>query len=236
MSASQDNSKKTGQAPSGSAERLEEVLDKLDVGRMPEGLVRNLLVQTMETLKTARRRIDEQQHHIKLLSQLSTTDTATGLLNMRGLHLVLRRVLARIKRDGSQGALIVIDLDGFKAINDTYGHVAGDNVLAAVARFLTGNVREGDEVARLGGDEFAVMMPGVSRREADRRAATLSEGLNGLVVQWDQRSIQVRGSVGGACFGPDDDLDSVYRRADEEMYRRKQDRMSIRVAGAKHDA
>lgn len=224
------------ESPSGTAKRLEEVLDKLDLSTLSAPMLRTLLSQTMETLKVARRRVDEQQAHLEILSQLSTTDPATGLLNMRGLHLILRRVLARAKRDETGGALIVIDLDGFKAINDSYGHTAGDEVLQSVARHLVDAVREGDEVARLGGDEFAILMPGVSRPEADLRANAISKSLNDLIVPWNGRAIQVRGSVGGACYGPHDDMDTIYRRADEEMYRQKSDRMSIRTAGGKHDA
>lgn len=236
MSKSSDGKTTESAAASGTAKRLEEVLDNLDLETIGAPMLRTLLSQTMETLKIARRRVDEQQNYLELLSQLSTTDPATGLLNMRGLHLILRRVLARAKRDETGGVLIIIDLDGFKAINDSYGHTARDEVLASVARHLVSGVREGDEVARLGGDVFAILMPGVSRREADLRAAALSTGLNGLVVPWDGKAIQVRGSVGGACYGPDDDMDTIYRRADEEMYRQKNDRMSIRTAGGKHDA
>ena len=236
MSKSSDGKTTESAAASGTAKRLEEVLDNLDLETIGAPMLRALLSQTMETLKIARRRVDEQQNHLELLSQLSTIDPATGLLNMRGLHLILRRVLARAKRDETGGVLIIIDLDGFKAINDSYGHTARDEVLASVARHLVSGVREGDEVARLGGDVFAILMPGVSRREADLRAAALSTGLNGLVVPWDGKAIQVRGSVGGACYGPDDDMDTIYRRADEEMYRQKNDRMSIRTAGGKHDA
>jgi len=236
MSKSSDGKTTEGATASGTAKRLEEVLDNLDLETIGAPMLRTLLSQTMETLKIARRRVDEQQNYLELLSQLSTTDPATGLLNMRGLHLILRRVLARAKRDETGGVLIIIDLDGFKAINDSYGHTARDEVLASVARHLVSGVREGDEVARLGGDVFAILMPGVSRREADLRAAALSTGLNGLVVPWDGKAIQVRGSVGGACYGPDDDMDTIYRRADEEMYRQINDRMSIRTAGGKHDA
>lgn len=236
MSNSSDEKSTAGQAPSGSSERLEDVLDNLDLETMTAPMLRTLLNYTMETLKIARRRVDEQQRHIEILSRLSATDPATGLLNTRGLHLVLRRILARAKRDETGGALIVIDLDGFKAINDSYGHAAGDEVLISVARFLIRAVREGDEVARLGGDEFAILMPGVGRREADLRAEMLSTSLNGLVVPWEGRAIQVRGSVGGACYGPDDDMETIYRRADEDMYRQKNDRTSIRPAGGRHDA
>ena len=185
-------------AASGTAQCLEEVLDNLDLKTIGAPMLRTLLAQTMETPKIARRRVDEQQNHLELLSQLSTTDTATGLLNTRGLHLILRRFLARAKRDETSGVLIIIDLDGFKAINDSYGHTAGNEVLANVARHLVSAAREGDEVARLGRDEFAVLMPGINRREANLQASTLSREVNGLILPWNGKPIQVRGSVGGA--------------------------------------
>ena len=97
-------------------------------------------------------------------------------------------------------------------------------------------MREGDEVARLGGDEFAVLMPGINRREANLRASTLSKELNGLILPWNGKPIQVRGSVGGAYYGPGDDMDTIYRRADEEMYRQKNNRMSIHTSSRKHNA
>ena len=105
-----------------------------------------------------------------------------------------------------------------------------------VSRFLVENVREGDVVARLGGDEFAILMPGVGRRDADLRAAAISDSLNRLIVPWDGRAISVRGSVGGACYGPNDDMDSIYKRADEDMYRQKFNSLSIRPTVGKLDA
>jgi diguanylate cyclase (GGDEF)-like protein len=236
MSKLSDGKTTESAAASGTAKRLEEVLDNLDLKTVGAPMLRTLLAQTMETLKIARRRVDEQQDHLELLNQLSTIDPATGLLNTRGLHLILRRVLARAKRDETGGVLIVIDIDGFEAINDSYGHTARDEVLANVSRHLVGKVREGDEIARLGSEEFAILMPGLSRHEADLRASALSAGLNGLIVPWDGKAIHVRGSVGGAYYGPEDNIDMICQRADEEMYRQKNDRMSIRTVGGKHDA
>ena len=102
MSKSSDGKTTEGATASGTAKRLEEVLDNLDLETIGAPMLRTLLSQTMETLKIARRRVDEQQNYLELLSQLSTTDPATGLLNMRGLHLILRRVLARAKRDETE--------------------------------------------------------------------------------------------------------------------------------------
>ena len=84
---------KTGEtmSPSGSAKRLEEVLDNLNLETLSAPLLRTLLSQTMETLKVARRRVDEQESKIEILTRLSTTDPATSLLNMRGIHLTLRQ-------------------------------------------------------------------------------------------------------------------------------------------------
>ena len=236
MSASHDDQAKPETSTSGSAARLEQVLDKLDLETLSTTMLRSILSQAMDTLKIARRRVDEQQRQLEVLEKLSTTDMATGLLNLRGLHFALRRILARAKRDESGGALIVIALDGFKAINDNYGHLAGDSVLGHVSRFLSENVREGDVLARIGGDEFAVLMAGVGRRKADLRASAISDALNQLIVPWDGRAIQVRGSVGGACYGPNDDMESVYQQADEDMYPQKIDRTSIRQTGGKLDA
>ena len=236
MNNSSDEKTDETMSPSGSAKRLEEVLDNLNLETLSAPLLRTLLSQTMETLKVARRRVDEQENKIEILTRLSTTDPATSLLNMRGIHLTLRKLLARAKRDETGGALLVIDLDGFKAINSTFGHAAGNNVLVGVARYLLDAVREGDEVARLGGDEFAIIMPGVTPFEADKRAAAISAGLNRLIIPWQVRAIHIRGSVGGACFGPKDDMKSVYRRADEDKYRRKSKRKALQTTGGKHDA
>ena len=236
MNKSANENSDSNKTPIGSAKRLEEVLDNLDLQSLSAPLLRTLLSQTIETLKVARHRVDEQKQHIELLGRLSNTDPRTGLHNRRGLQAALRQALARAKREQSGGALIVIDLDGFKAINQTYGHAAGDSVIDSVARHLVNAVREGDEVARLGSNEFAILMHGISYREADIRAAAISTSLNDLVVHWNGRSVQVRGSVGGACYGPEDKIDSIYKRADENMVRRESERMPIRTSGGKHDA
>ena len=99
MSTSNKGQTKPEASTSGSADKLEEVLDKLDLEKLAAPMLRRILSQTMGTLKIARRRVDEQQRQLEVMGKLSTTDMTTGLLNMRGLHLVLRRILARAKRN-----------------------------------------------------------------------------------------------------------------------------------------
>ena len=96
------------------------------------------------------------------LEARADVDPLLDILNRRGFERELARSLAYVKRYGTAAALVFIDLDGFKAVNDRHGHAAGDALLKAVARQLTGHVRASDVVARLGGDEFAVLMWNVS--------------------------------------------------------------------------
>ena len=98
-------------------------------------------------------------------------DPLLDILNRRGFERELKRALAYVKRYGTQAALMFIDLDGFKAVNDRHGHGAGDALLKAVARELIGHVRASDVVGRLGGDEFGVVIWHVGEVQASRRRA-----------------------------------------------------------------
>ena len=194
-------------------------------------MLRALLAQTMETLKITRRRVDEQQNYLKLLGQLLTTNLVTGLLNTRSLHLILRRVLARAKREET-GRVLIVTIWTVSRRSTTVTDILLGTKSSRMSRdtlwVRCGKAMRSPASRRL--------MPGISRREADLQASTLSTGLNGLIVPWNGKVIQVSSSVGGACYGPDDDMHTIYRRADEEMYRHKNDSMSIRLASGKHDA
>ena len=163
-------------------------------------------------------------------------DPLTGLPNRELLRMRVARACRQGARDGGHVAVLLIDLDHFKEINDTLGHHVGDDLLRVVAGRLAGSLRPGDVVARLGGDEFAVLAPGlVSSDDALgvglRVLQTLDEPFEVDGVQLD-----VRASVGVAVF-PDhgDTMDALLQRADVAMYAAKVDRGSVRVYDAATD-
>ena len=107
------------------------------------------------------------------------------MLNRRGFERELKRSLAYVKRYGTSAALIYIDLDGFKPVNDRHGHSAGDAVLKAIAAALVRNVRASDVVARIGGDEFAVLLWNVNGANAAAKAGALEAAVYGTPVRWN---------------------------------------------------
>lgn len=177
----------------------------------------------------AQRRIERQELRIRELESLSVTDELTGLLNRRGFNMHLVKALAQAKRGERRGVVLMIDLDRFKQVNDTYGHAAGDGFLQAVAAVLQADVRECDVVARLGGDEFAVLMTDLDRAGCEARANALSERLNGNVVDWHGTILPISASVGFVEYTGADSPMALLHRADELMYLQKSTRRDMAV-------
>jgi diguanylate cyclase (GGDEF)-like protein len=152
----------------------------------------------------------------------SLHDALTGLPNRRMLVRRLQQTMARARAAGGLMALVVIDLDGFKEINDTLGHAVGDEVLQWAARQFRAHLSQQDVLARLGGDEFAVVLADVPDREAaDRIAQNLRFALAaGMVTRG--RQLAIRASVGFSMYPADgEDADRLYAVADRAMYERK---------------
>jgi len=165
-------------------------------------------------LVAARARVQE-------LEVSADTDALVEVLNRRGFERELKRSLAYVKRYGIEAALIYLDLDAFKPVNDRYGHAAGDAVLKAIGGVLVDNVRASDVVARLGGDEFAVLLWHVPESAAVAKAAALEAAIAQAEVPWGQVVLGVGASAGLAMLGRDDDPDALLARADAAMYGRK---------------
>ena len=149
-------------------------------------------------------------------------DDLTGLPNRGLLRAHLQELLALQRRDGGELALLMLDLDRFKKINDTYGHAAGDVVLRTTGKRLRETLRESDLVARLGGDEFAVILPGTGAGEALEIAAALREVLT-APVGFGRWRLQVSASVGAALAPRDGDAgDVLLHHADVALYAAKE--------------
>jgi diguanylate cyclase (GGDEF)-like protein len=147
-------------------------------------------------------------------------DALTGLANRALFDDRIRYHFARLDRAGTGICVIYVDIDGFKAVNDTMGHRAGDAVLMEVSRRLGEAVRKADTVARLGGDEFAVLAPDVKRREDARSAAARIRGLiEGTPFELAEGPLEVRASVGFAFTNdPDVGPEGLLEQADRAMY------------------
>ncbi len=184
-----------------------------------------LLETVLEAAARAEQTLAIQRARIRHLESLSITDELTGLLNRRGFHAELDRALARARRNRESGVLLLCDLDRFKAINDSYGHPAGDAVICAVADLLQTQTRRSDYVARLGGDEFAVLMTHSTRGQAERRMAHLAKAVNGLAVSWGDRRIPVTASFGSEGYHWGSEASALLYLADRALYRRKSPRV-----------
>ncbi len=177
--------------------------------------------RALAAARDAERRIAGHRQRISELERLAVTDELTGLLNRRGFEGALHHALAATGRYEDHGVLVYVDLDGFKPINDTYGHAAGDEVLRQVARILLENVRQTDYVGRLGGDEFAVLLTRTAWRDGLKRAEGLERVMNDNFVGWQGRLIALRASLGFQAYGPKDDGGDLLSRADDAMYKTK---------------
>lgn len=173
-------------------------------------------------LEEARLVILSQQERIRQLEQLAMTDELTGLMNRRALMMALRRELSAARRSKKNvGLLILIDLDGFKQINDLHGHPIGDVYLQTAASVLLTEVRNTDYVARLGGDEFAVLLTQITPREAAVRLDLLEKAFNKRVMHHREHSLPLCGSFGFALMCETESAESLMIAADMKLYSSK---------------
>lgn len=190
------------------------------------------VVQLTQQAETLRRQVAERttelQEKNKELEQLAVTDRLTGLYNRLYLDHALARELALAQRAGEPFSLIMIDVDRFKAINDALGHLAGDNVLKAIADILSSRVRATDIAGRWGGEEFLLICPG-THAEGAREVA---ENLRRLVAESDCSAVgHCTASFGIASYREEDSVTTLVSRADGALYQAKENgRNRVEVA------
>ncbi|MBI1300884.1 MAG: diguanylate cyclase [Alphaproteobacteria bacterium] len=179
-------------------------------------------------LETAEQSILEKETRIKKLESLLTTDELTGLSNRRGFYTSFKGELDRTNRGHNEGGLLImIDLDEFKSINDTYGHPAGDHALKTVGTFLQSQIRAMDVAARIGGDEFIVLFSNTSISKALQRAQTMGRHLNSLHFYWNDQKIKIKASLGLREYKPGDTIDNIIADADKGLYEDKERRKEL---------
>jgi diguanylate cyclase (GGDEF)-like protein len=161
---------------------------------------------------------------IEQLQASADTDFLLDIPNRRGFERELNRAIAYIKRYHASGALIVLDVDRLKPINDAFGHAAGDQVLKAVVAALLRQVRSSDVIGRLGGDEFALLLWNLSETDARAKAASLEEAVDRLTFTFRGRTVTAGASAGVAILGPHAEAGRALEEADSAMYVRKAQR------------
>jgi diguanylate cyclase (GGDEF)-like protein len=168
-----------------------------------------------------RDKVAQLQARVEQLDQLAHQDTLVNLPNRRGFMRALERFIDRASRYGEHGAMLFVDLDGLKMINDSFGHNAGDKALIEVAGLLVGGVRKSDVVARIGGDEFAILLAHSDDEKAHETATRLVDLIAGCDFTHDGDALPLSVAIGVAMITGEDRPEEVIARADEEMYRRK---------------
>ena len=174
--------------------------------------------------------VQQSQSRVEELLRKSEQDTLLPVLNRRALMREITRFVAFAERYGTPSSLLYLDIDGFKAVNDTYGHAAGDSVLTQFCESLTANIRSSDILARVGGDEFAIIFPAISAQQAREQGTRLSSRLGERPPVWNGVPVKVTFACGACDLIPGLMADAALAVADRDMYAAKRDHTTIAAA------
>jgi diguanylate cyclase (GGDEF)-like protein len=186
--------------------------------QLAEAASADMLLAEIRRLQEEVRRLEAR---VEQLDELAHQDSLVALPNRRGFMRELRRVVDRAKRYGDSGAMLFVDVDGLKTINDSFGHRAGDEALIQVAEMLVGGVRRSDCVARIGGDEFGILLDRADEASAQETAARLGTMIATCEFFHDGDALPLSVAIGFAMIDSEDEAETVMARADAEMYKRK---------------
>jgi diguanylate cyclase (GGDEF)-like protein len=173
------------------------------------------------TIRRLRTQLAEALARIGELQASADTDFLLDIPNRRGFERELHRSIAYIKRYHASGALIVLDVDRLKPINDAFGHAAGDQVLKAIVEAVVAQVRSSDVISRLGGDEFALLLWNLTETDARAKAVSLEQAIDQLTFTFGSRTVRVGASAGVAILGQHAEAGRALEEADAAMYVRK---------------
>lgn len=189
---------------------------------MDEGLLDQKDNQSLAAeIVRLREEVARLQDRVDQLDQLAHQDVLIGLPNRRGFMRQLEQLIARIDRYGDTAAMLFIDVDGLKLINDSCGHKAGDEALTFVADLLVRGVRSSDFVARIGGDEFAILLEHADEASAAETASRLVSQIAGCEFCYEGTCLPLSVAIGFSLIAKGDTSDEVIERADLAMYAEK---------------
>src|SRR5450631_503708 len=192
--------------------------------RVPATRVPAASADAKSTIRRLMTQLARALARIEELQASADTDFLLDIPNRRGFERELNRSIAYIKRYHASGALIVLDVDRLKPINDAFGHAAGDQVLKAVVAVLLRHVRSSDMIGRLGGDEFALLLWNLSKTDAHAKAVSLEQAVDRLTFVFRGRTVTAGASAGVAILGPHAEAGRALEEADSAMYVRKAQR------------
>lgn len=191
--------------------------------RASHELCLNFLQMLSHRLRTDNRIVCDEQYHIRCIEENAKIDPMTGLHNRRWLEEMYTREMNRSNRGNFKLTAFMIDIDHFKQVNDTYGHLAGDRILIAVAQSLVRSLRPSDMPVRFGGEEFSVFLPGTTEENAKVIAERIRRNVENMsITLHDESIIQVTVSIGFAERIENDTVASLIDRADKALYHAKE--------------
>lgn len=196
--------------------------DYLPSDSISKGTLSESIYTAMENFRLKR----EANLALRKMAQMATRDELTGVYNRRFFVEALEREMTRAKRYGTDLVILMIDMDYFKRVNDTYGHIAGDMVLREIGKMLLDSMRQSDLICRYGGEEFAVILPNTDVEKATVVSERFRERVNKHQFEYDSKKLQITVSIGIASFDRSNDKQSpteLVDNADQALYQAKRE-------------
>ena len=214
-----------GKSASASADTSGRQADVTSILGIPEEelteKVQSAISRLMSEVERLRHELDDSHKRVAYFESLADEDTLVPVINRRAFVRELSRMMSYVERYGSPHSVLFFDIDGLKAINDTYGHAAGDKALKHAANVLLESVRESDIVGRLGGDEFGVILAQADKTLANDKAEILADAIRATPFEWEGQKMNLSVAYGAYTMTGGEDADAALHAADRAMYAQK---------------
>jgi len=174
-----------------------------------------------EQLATVNAKVEEQQEELEQLQTEAGQDFLTGIANRKVLSERMDELLSLARRHGNVFSILMFDIDHFKNVNDTHGHLAGDRILKAVSALINAQRRVADIFGRYGGEEFVMILPETGQQQAVGVAEKIRERVEKAAFKYEDKTIKITVSVGVGSMNPNDSETTLFKRVDDALYKAK---------------